>query len=106
MRLPCPTLLCALASAVLLLQARPVFAQADFALHASAVTPAPPDPVIVRALRTIQPTRIEQTINTLVRFGTRSTLSSMEADLPRGEGINAAADWISGQFDEISKQCG
>ena len=106
MRLPHPTLLCALASLVLLLQARPGFAQADFAFHASPVTPAPPDPVIARALRTIQPARIEQTINTLVRFGARSTLSSMETDMPQGQGINAAADWISGQFDEISKQCG
>ncbi len=26
--------------------------------------------------------------------------------MPPGQGINAAADWISGQFDEISKQCG
>ena len=99
-------LLCALVSLVLLLQPRPAFAQADLALHASPVTAAPPDPVIARALRTIQPARIEQTINTLVRFGTRSTLSSMETDMPPGQGINAAADWISGQFDEISKQCG
>ncbi|HEX4758294.1 MAG TPA: M28 family metallopeptidase [Terracidiphilus sp.] len=30
----------------------------------------------------------------------------METDLPQGQGINAAADWISSQFDEISKQCG
>ena len=106
MRLPYQPLLCALASVFLLLQERPGFAQADFALHATPVTPAPPDPVIARALRTIQPTRIEQTINALIRFGTRSTLSSMEADLPQGQGINAAADWIAGQFDEISKQCG
>lgn len=106
MRHPCPTLLWALAPLVLLLQAQPEFAQADFALHASPVTAAPADPAIARALRTIQPARIEQTINTLVRFGTRSTLSSMETDMPQGQGINAAADWISGQFDEISKQCG
>jgi hypothetical protein len=104
MRLPYPPLLCALASLVLLLQARPEFAQ-DFALQATPETPAPPAPAIARALRTIQPARIEQTINTLVRFGTRSTLSSMETDLPQEQGINVAADWITGQFDEISKQC-
>jgi hypothetical protein len=98
--------LCVLASLVLPLRARPEFAQADFAFHATQVTPTPPDPVIARALRTIQPARIEQTINTLIRFGTRSTLSSMEKDLPQGQGINASVDWISGQFDEISKQCG
>ena len=82
------------------------FAQPDFTLHATPVTPAPPDPAIARALRTIKPARIEETINTLVRFGTRSTLSSIETDLPPGQGINAAADWIAAQFEEISKQCG
>jgi hypothetical protein len=30
----------------------------------------------------------------------------METDLPPGQGINAAADWIADQFEEISKQCG
>lgn len=83
-----------------------VLAQPDFALHATPVAPATPDPAIVRALKTIQPSRIQETINTLVRFGTRSTLSSMETDLPPGQGINAAADWIEAQFKEISRQCG
>ncbi len=80
--------------------------QPDFALHAAPAAPAKPDPVIVRALRSIQPSRIQETIDTLVRFGTRSTLSSMETDMPPGQGINAAADWIAGQFEEISRQCG
>jgi hypothetical protein len=30
----------------------------------------------------------------------------MDTDLPPGRGINAAADWIAGQFDAISRQCG
>lgn len=105
MRLFHQLLLCALTSAALLLSPRPGFAQTDFAVDATPVTPTPPDPAIARALGTIQPTRIEQTINTLVRFGTRSTLSSIETDLPPGQGINAAADWIASQFEEISKQC-
>ena len=81
-------------------------AQPDFALRAKPAAPAAPDPAIVRALQSIQSSRIHETINTLVRFGTRNTLSSMEADLPPNQGINAAADWIAAQFEAISKQCG
>ncbi len=29
----------------------------------------------------------------------------MEKDLPPGQGVNAAADWIAGQFEQISKAC-
>jgi acetylornithine deacetylase/succinyl-diaminopimelate desuccinylase-like protein len=81
-------------------------AQADFLIGAKPIAPAAPDPAIARALKTIEPSPIEKTIKTLVGFGTRSTLSSMETDLPPGQGINAAADWIAGQFEEIGKQCG
>jgi hypothetical protein len=45
-------------------------------------------------------------LKTLVGFGTRSTLSSMEKDLPPGQGVSAAADWIAGQFEQISRECG
>ncbi len=81
-------------------------AQPDFGRNAILNSPAAPDPRIVRALLTIQPAHIEQTIKTLVGFGTRSTLSSVEKDLPPGQGINAAADWIAAQFDQISQECG
>jgi hypothetical protein len=81
-------------------------AQPDFLIHASPVAPASPDPAILRALGTIQPAHIEETIKALVGFGTRSTLSSMETDLPPGQGIDAAADWVAGQFDQISHDCG
>jgi hypothetical protein len=81
-------------------------AQPDYRIHGAPVAPAKPDPEIARALTTIKPAHIEQTVKTLVGFGTRSTLSSMETDLPAGQGINAAADWVEGQFNEISKQCG
>ncbi len=30
----------------------------------------------------------------------------MDTDLPPGQGINAAADWIVAQFDAISRECG
>ncbi len=84
--------------------------QPEIQLNASALAPAPPDLAIVRALETIQPSRIEETINSLVRFSTRSTLSSLlpnsENGLPPGQGINAAGDWIAAQFEQISKECG
>ena len=82
------------------------FSQADFTLYGHPVTPAAADPAIQRAIATIDPARIHQTIEKLVGFQTRNTLSSMEQDLPAGTGIEAAADWIFAQFDEISKHCG
>src|SRR5579871_2342420 len=82
------------------------FAQPDYALHASPAAPAPVDPAIVKALASIKAQSIQQTINSLVSFGTRSTLSSMETDLPAGQGINAAADWIAAQFETIARDCG
>jgi len=78
----------------------------DYQLHGAVVAPAPADPAISGALDQISEARIRKTIETLVGFGTRSTLSSMETDLPPGQGVTAAADWIFGQFEEISKECG
>jgi Peptidase family M28 len=81
-------------------------AQPDFLMNATPVAPASSDPAIARALQTIQPAQIQKTIETLVGFGTRSTISSMEKDLPPSQGVSAAADWIAAQFDQISKDCG
>ncbi len=80
-------------------------AQPDFLRNGAPVSPAAPDPAIVRALRTIDPARIEETIDTLVKFGTRNALTSMETGLPPGQGAAAAADWIEARFREISAQC-
>src|SRR6478752_6303036 len=81
-------------------------AQPDYAFHATPLGSAPIDPAIARAIASIKPSQIHQTIEKLVSFGTRNTLSSMETDLPPGRGINATADWIAGQFEEISRECG
>jgi hypothetical protein len=67
---------------------------------------APADAKIAEALNRISPSQIQHTIAALVEFRNRSTLSSMETDLPPGTGINAAADWIEAQFKEISAHCG
>ena len=78
----------------------PFFAQQTGSLPATT-----PDAQIVLALRDISPARIQQTIEKLVSFRTRHTLS---ADMPpiSPEGINAATDWIQGEFQRYSSQCG
>lgn len=80
--------------------------QADYRIAGAPIPPAKVDPAIARALTTIRPSHIQETIKALVGFGTRSSLSSMATDLPQGQGINAAADWIEGQFKQISAGCG
>ncbi len=64
------------------------------------------DPQIVAALATIAPDKVQADIAKLVSFGTRNTLSSTSTDLPQGQGILAAADWIESEFGRISSQCG
>src|SRR5271165_5233098 len=64
-----------------------------------------PDPQIVAALKAVSAQHIQQTIEKLVSFQTRHTLSS---DVPAssGKGINAAAEWIRSEFESYSKACG
>ncbi|HKO14567.1 MAG TPA: M28 family peptidase, partial [Acidobacteriaceae bacterium] len=69
------------------------------------VQPMPADPAIERALARISPAEIQHTIATLVSFRNRSTLSSMDTDLPKGTGVTAAADWIESEFQRISAAC-
>jgi hypothetical protein len=71
-----------------------------------AIAPAVADPAIAAALREISAAKVKADIETLVRFGTRNTLSSMETGLPEGQGINAASDWITAEFGRISAGCG
>jgi len=78
----------------------------DLDTAGAAIRPPKPDPAISKALAAISTTDIEHTIKTLVAFHTRSTLSSMEKDLPAGQGINAAADWIESEFKRDSAECG
>jgi hypothetical protein len=78
---------------------------ADYRHYGTPVTAAPRDAAIAGALARIDAKRIQGTVEKLVSFGTRSSLSSMETDLPAGTGATAAADWIFSQFEEISKDC-
>ncbi|WP_263381008.1 M20/M25/M40 family metallo-hydrolase [Granulicella paludicola] len=63
------------------------------------------DPKIAAAIAQISPDNIHADIEKLVSFKNRSTLSSMDKDLPAGTGINAAADWIFSEYTRISESC-
>jgi hypothetical protein len=67
---------------------------------------APVDSAIAGALQQVSPQNIRATIEKLVSFKNRSTLSSMETDLPPGTGVTAAADWIFSEFERTSAACG
>ena len=62
-----------------------------------------PNAEIQKMLREISPKNIETTIRKLVSFGTRNTLS--EQDNPT-RGIGAARDYLFGEFQKISQECG
>ena len=72
---------------------------------ADAITTPSADPQIATALQNISAQRVQQTVEKLVSFQTRHTLSS---DQPASteKGINRAAEWIKSQFETYSKACG
>ena len=62
------------------------------------------DAAIQGALREVSSPRIQATIEKLVSFHTRSTLSA--ADPTSGQGIGAARTWIKSEFERYSQACG
>lgn len=78
----------------------------DFLDTGHPLKPGAVDPQIAAALRDVSADRIRKNIEALVNFHNRSTLSSMEKDLPSGTGVLAAADYIHSQFEAYSKECG
>src|SRR6185369_3105706 len=80
-------------------------AVAQSSANSNAISPLMPDSQIGTALRNISADRIQQTIEKLVSFHTRQTLSS---DMPvsSGKGATAAAEWIKSEFERYSKECG
>jgi hypothetical protein len=65
------------------------------------------DPKIAGALKQISAQRIQATIDKLVSFGNRSTLSAQDpASIEAGHGIGAAREWIKSEFERYSKDCG
>src|SRR5437660_1449561 len=70
-------------------------------------TRLPRDPAIVDALRQVSAQRIQQTIEKLVSFSTRATLSVNNPDAATSEkGIVAARKWIKSEFERYSADCG
>lgn len=65
------------------------------------------DPTITQAIRSVSTQHIQQTIEKLVSFGTRQTLSVNNPDAATsGKGIVAARNWIKSEFERYSAECG
>jgi len=65
------------------------------------------DPVISQSLKQVSAQRIQATIEKLVSFETRLTLSAQDpASIAAGHGIGAAREWIKGEFERYSHDCG
>ncbi|HET7570493.1 MAG TPA: M28 family metallopeptidase [Gammaproteobacteria bacterium] len=67
--------------------------------------PAPPgaQPVLRDIINAVEPANLHNSLEKLVGFGTRNSLSETHSDT---RGIGAARRWVKQQFEQISKQCG
>ncbi|MBZ5667049.1 MAG: M28 family metallopeptidase [Acidobacteriia bacterium] len=62
---------------------------------------------IASEIREVSAERIQQTIDKLVSFSNRSTISAQdEGSIKAGKGIGAAREWIKAEFERYSKDCG
>jgi hypothetical protein len=65
------------------------------------------DPQIMAAWRQVSAQRIQATVQKLVSFGTRLTLSAQDPQsIAKGRGIGAAREWIKSEFERYSLDCG
>ena len=65
------------------------------------------DPHIAKAIQEVSADHIRQTIEKLVTFQNRSTISAQdEESIKAGKGIGAAREWIKAEFERYSKECG
>jgi hypothetical protein len=65
------------------------------------------DRAIAGELREVSADRIQQTIEKLVSFNNRSTISAQdEESIKAGGGIGAAREWIKAEFERYAKECG
>jgi hypothetical protein len=86
---------------------RPSSASASKSEKSLQHTVLPRDPAIVEVLHQVSSQRIQQTIEKLVSFGTRATLSVNNPDAATSEeGIVAARKWIKSEFERYSADCG
>jgi|SRR5579862_729847 len=83
-----------------------VVALISTAVAQQAVDAGPRDQQIESALKQASSSRVENTIDKLVSFQTRSTLSAQDpASIAAGHGIGAAREWIKSEFESYSKDC-
>ncbi len=65
------------------------------------------DSHIAEAIRQVSADHIRRTIEKLVSFQNRSTISAQdEESIKAGKGIGAAREWIKAEFERYSKDCG
>jgi len=84
-----------------------VLAVASSTMAQQPVDAGPRDQHIESALKGVSSSRVEATIEKLVSFQTRSTLSAQDqASISAGRGIGAAREWIKSEFESYSKACG
>ena len=77
------------------------------AQQAQELTAQSEDLKIRAALKEISPGQIQSDIEKLVGFQTRSTISAQDAaSIAAGHGIGAAREWIKGEFERYSRDCG
>ena len=74
-------------------------------VHHAPAPVASADPKLAAAIASISADHVRADIAKLVSFGTRNTLSSVSTDLPAGQGILPAADWIESEYKRISAEC-
>lgn len=93
--------LAALILALKMVQVGPLCAAQETAPKSTA------DPRIAEAIRQVSAEHIRQTVEKLVGFGNRSTISAQdEAAIKAGKGIGAAQEWLKAEFERYSKDCG
>jgi len=80
-------------------QPKPHTETRDYLVAGKPLPKAPVNKDIAAALRQVSADKIKANIETLVTFKNRSTVSSIETDLPPGTGVLAASDWIKAQFE-------
>jgi len=65
------------------------------------------DRQIADAIRDVSADHIKQTVEKLVSFNNRSTISVQDDEsIKAGKGIGAAREWIKAEFERYSKECG